>query len=104
MKESVKTHFELTVTYESRNIKVVVQKISSELHRKVYAVWPKDEELEKYLGIVNLYFIQEVEKNNNDKPIIWYKVKYDFKSENNNVRDIQFEFAVWEQLSKAEVI
>lgn len=104
MKESVKTHFELTITYESRNIKAVVQKISSELHRKVYAVWPKDEGLEKYLGPVNLYFIQEVEKNNNDKPIIWYKVKYDFKSEDNNVRDIQFEFAVWEQLSKAEGI
>jgi len=104
MEESVKNHFELTVSYDSRDIKVVVQKLSSELPRKVYAVWPKDEELEKYLGKVNLYFIQEVEKKNNDKPILWYKVKYDYESEDNNVRDIEFEFAVWEQLSKIDGI
>lgn len=104
MEESVKSHFELTVSYDSRDIKVVVQKLSTELPRKVYAVWPKDEELEKYLGKVNLYFIQEVEKKNNDKPIIWYKVKYDYESEDRNVRDIEFEFAVWEQLSKIDEI
>lgn len=104
MKKSIKSHFELTISYDSRDIKVVVQQLSLELPRKVYAVWPKDEELEKYLGKVNLYFIQEVEKKNNDKPIIWYKVKYDYESEDNNVRDIEFEFAVWEQLSKIDGI
>jgi hypothetical protein len=104
MKESLKNHFEFYISYDSRNIKVVVQKLSSELPRIIYAVWPKDEELEKYFGNVNLFFIQEVKKNNAGKPIIWYKVKYDFKSEDNNVRDIEFEFAVWEQLSKLEGI
>uniref|UniRef100_UPI004047E7F4 hypothetical protein n=1 Tax=Mariniflexile sp. TaxID=1979402 RepID=UPI004047E7F4 len=102
MKEKAKNHFEIIMTYKMRNIKVVLQKLSSELNRKVYAVWPKDEELERYFENVNLFFIVEEEKNNFGKPITWYKVKYDYKLEDINVRNIEFEFAVWEQLSKYE--
>jgi len=104
MKESAKNHIELTISYANREVKVLVQKLSTELPKKIYAVWPKDEELEKKSGKVSLYFIQEVEKENNDKPIMWYKVKYDYKSEDNSVRDIEFEFAVWEQLAKLDEI
>lgn len=95
----MENHFDLSINYDGRFVEMKVQRLSKELPKIIYAVWPKDEELKKYFENINLYFIIESEENKVGPSTIQHTVKYDFKLGKFESRDIKFEFAVWEALS-----
>lgn len=95
----MENHFSLSINYDGRLIEIKVQRLSKELPKIIYAVWPKDEELKKHFENIYLYFIIESEENKVGSSTILHTVKYDFKLDKFKSRDIKFEFAVWEVLS-----
>jgi hypothetical protein len=94
----MKNHYDLSINYAERLVEIKLQRLSKELPKIIYAVWPKDEDLKKYFEDINLYFIIESKKNKDDSCTILHTVKYDFKYNKFKSRDIIFEFAVWKAL------
>ena len=43
----MKNHFELSNNYKGRLVEIIVQRLSEELPKIIFAIWPKNEELKK---------------------------------------------------------
>lgn len=95
----MKNHFDLSINYNGRFAEIKVQRLSEELPKIIYAVWPKDEELKKHFKNVkqiNFHINSEITRNNDLE--IKNFVVYDYKQPENQPKDVSFEFAVWNSL------
>lgn len=95
----MKNLFDLSINYNGRLLDIKVQRLSEELPKIIYAVWPKDEELKKHFENVkqiNFHINSEITKNNNLE--IRNFVVYDYKEPEKQLKDVFFELAVWNSL------
>jgi hypothetical protein len=95
-------HIDISINYNGRQALITVQILSSELPKIVYSVTPKDEELKKDFENLNLYFIMETVRDQDFNYQISHSVIYDFKTKILKIRDLEFEFAVWNVLTQLE--
>jgi hypothetical protein len=92
-------HFDLSINYNERLVEVKVQRLSKELPKIIYAVWPKDEELIKRLeNVKQFYFHINSEITSDNNLVIKNFVIYDYKEPEIKPKDVFFEFAVWNSL------
>jgi hypothetical protein len=92
-------HFDLSINYNGRLVEVKVQRLSKELPKIIYSVWPKDEELKNHFENVkqfNFHINSEITIDNNF--VIKNFVIYDYKNPEIKHKDAYFEFAVWNSL------
>ena len=99
----MENHFDLSIKYNERLVDITVQRLSKELPKIMFAVWPKDEELKKYFENINLYFVKEEIKTNSYRTV-WHRVLYDYNSKGISKTNLNFEFAVWEALRRQDYI
>ena len=95
----MKNHFDLSINYNGSLAEIKVQRLSEELPKIIYAVWPKDVELKKHFKNVkqiNFHINSEITRDNDLE--IKNFVVYDYKEPKNQPKDISFEFAVWNSL------
>jgi hypothetical protein len=95
-------HIDISINYNGRQALITVQILSSELPKIVYSVTPKDEELKKDFENLNLYFIMETVRDQDFNYQTSHSVIYDFKTKILKIRDLEFEFAVWNVLTQLE--
>lgn len=98
----MKNHFALPINYDGRTVEIKIQCLSNELPKIIYAVWTEDEELKKHFeNVKQLYFHtnSKFKKAENVLEITNYVI-YDYKTELNKFKDIDFEFGVWNSLLK----
>jgi hypothetical protein len=96
----MKSIFNLIILYEKRSLEVTVQCLSIE-NPFLYAVWPKDETLKNSFDDTYVLFTQNYDKSDGKLSITWSKVHY---SKNVKTTNLNFEMAVWDELSKLENI
>lgn len=95
----MKNLFDLSINYNGRLVDIKVKRLSEELPKIIYAVWPKDEELKKLFENVkqiNFHINSEITTNNNLE--IRNFVVYDYKEPEKQFKDVFFELAVWNSL------
>ena len=98
----MENYFDLSINYDGRLLEIKVQILSKELPKIIYAVLPKDEELKKrFQNVKHFYFHinSELNKVENILEITNYVI-YDYKTNENQIKDIEFEFGVWKSLLK----
>ena len=92
-------HIDLSINYNGRKVEINVLILSKELPKIIYVVWPKDEELIKHFDNVkqiNFHINSEITKE--DNLVINNFVVYDYKEPKKQLKDVSFEFAVWNSL------
>ena len=90
-------HFDIEILYKEKSLGVTVQCLSDELPL-IYAVWPKDESLKHAFDNSYVLFSQQIKRKGKDLTT-WHKVHY---SKEVKLPDLDFEQAIWEELSKFE--
>jgi|26BtaG_2_1085354.scaffolds.fasta_scaffold02275_4 hypothetical protein len=96
----MKTHFEMSINYDNRVVKVNVQCVSNELPQIKYVVWTDDKEINTKLmsNVKQVYFkIASIIDENNSLQII-NKVSYDYIDNQKIYTDVVFEFGIWNAL------
>jgi hypothetical protein len=96
----MENYFDLEIEYNGRLVEIKVQILSKELPKIIYVVWPKDDELKKYFENIiqfNFHINSKLNKVENILEIFNYVI-YDYKKEENQIKDIEFEFGVWKSL------
>lgn len=93
-------HFDLSINYDGRLVEIKVEILSKELPKIIFAVWPKDEELKNHFQNVKQFYFHinsVLNKAENILEVTNYVV-YDYETEVNQIKDIEFEFGVWNSL------
>lgn len=83
-----------------KSLEVTVQCLSEEFPL-LYAVWPKDETLKHSFDDTFVLFTQNLVHSKGELSTTWYKVHY---SKDVKTPNLEFEMAVWNELSKLEII
>ena len=92
----MKRNFDLSISYQGREISVAVQFLTSEdEYPIIFAVWPKDEFLKKEFDDTFVTFAVTSKPNKDTPPTIWHKVHYSKEVKSKN---LEFEIAVWAEL------
>lgn len=95
----MKNHFNTFINYNGKNLEVKVQCLSNELPEIIYTIWPMDKELKNtFKGVKQFYFHISSKLNKNNILEITHNVVYDYKTKENNIKDVDFEFGVWNSL------
>jgi hypothetical protein len=58
----MENHFDLSINYAERLVEIKLQRLSKELPKIIYAVWPKDEDLKNILRILTCILLLKVKK------------------------------------------